>query len=268
MRRSCPPLIEIDQCVRILRHGQDQLAGFFRLVVHAQPLHARENVTGIAARIHRHRVEQRLGVVEPLDHRGAGAADRQIVAAEPARRAHTGFDVAGIEALLHPHLVVGAREQIAEHLEHLALGFGAAFVVTPGVTHQRGRAVAIASGEENAGEHEAALGGARLVAGEESDYRGVVDMVVPQRVLRAAAEQRCVRPGRVAGDERRVTREARIGVVAAQDHPFRELAGDRILDAGFVRVGFAKRPLRAASITRFTAAISSGEVETEGAIAN
>ena len=58
-----PPLVEIDQRGRVLRRGQDQLAGFFRLVVFAQPLHARENIAGVAARGRRHRVEQRLGIV-------------------------------------------------------------------------------------------------------------------------------------------------------------------------------------------------------------
>ena len=110
-----PPLIEIDQSGRVLRHGEDQLAGFLRLVVFAQPLHARENVAGIVAGRGRHRVEQRLGVVQPLDHRGARAADRQFVAAEPVGGAHAGFDVVGVEALVHARLVVGAGEQAAEH---------------------------------------------------------------------------------------------------------------------------------------------------------
>ena len=111
-----PPLVEIDHRGRVLRHGEDQLAGFFQLVVFAQPLHAREDIAGIAPRARRHGVEQRLGVVQPLDHRRAGPPDRQIVAAEAVGCAHAGLDIVGIEALVHAHLVVGAREHGAEHL--------------------------------------------------------------------------------------------------------------------------------------------------------
>ena len=68
----------------------------------------------------------------------------------------------------------------------------------------------------------------------------IVDTVVPQRVLGAAAEQRGVRPARIGVDEGGVALEAGVGVVGAQDHPFGEFARDRIADArlGGIGVGF------------------------------
>ena len=45
-----PPLIEVDQFFGILRRGEDQLAGLFRLVVQTQPLHTRENIASVALR--------------------------------------------------------------------------------------------------------------------------------------------------------------------------------------------------------------------------
>ena len=45
-----PPLVEIDQRIRTFRRGEDQLAGFFGLVVLPQPLDARENVSGFVLR--------------------------------------------------------------------------------------------------------------------------------------------------------------------------------------------------------------------------
>ena len=229
-RRSSHHWSRSTSCGRILRRGEDQLAGFFRLVVFAQPLHARENIAGVAARGGRHRVEQRLGIVRLADHRGARAARSQFIAAEPFGCAHAGLDVVGIEALLHARLVVGAGEHVAEHLEHFLLDVGAALVVAPGVAHQRRGAGAVALREQGARQHVAALGGGRLLLGEKGAHRGVVEPVVPQRVLGAAAEQRRMRPARIGVHEGGVALETRIGVVAAQDHPFGELARDRIGD--------------------------------------
>ena len=232
-----PPAIEIAQCGRILRHGEDQLAGFFRLVVFAQPLHAREDVAGIVPCIRRHRVEQRLGIVQPLDHRGAGVRDRKLVAAEPGRGAHAGLDIFGIEALVHARLVIGARQHAAEHREHFVLSVGAAFLVAPGITHQRRGALAVAFGEQRAGQHETALGGARLMVGEKGEHRAFAEIVVRHGVFGAAAEQRRVRPVRISVHEGGVAGKAHVGVVAAQDDPFGEFVGDRIADAGFRGIG-------------------------------
>ncbi len=236
-----PPLIQIDQGRGVLRRRQDQLFGLVRFFVFAQPLRARENVAGVAARGGRHLVEQHLGVVEVLDHRRARLGERELVAAQALGLAHAGFDVVQVEALLHAHLVVGAREHVAVQFEHLVLDIGAGVLALPGVAHQRGGAGAVAFGEQRMRHHVAALGGGRRMAGEEGEHGVVGHVIVPQRVLGAAAEQRHVRPIRVGGDEGGVALEARIGVVGAQDHPFGKLAGDRVDDGvlGGIGIRFA-----------------------------
>src|SRR6185312_12824288 len=108
-----------------------------------------------------------------------------------------------------------------------------AIVVAPGFAHELFGAGAVAFGEERTREHVVTLGGHRLLVGKEREDRGVVELVVPQGILGAAAEQRGVRPARIGGDETGVALEAWLGVVAAQDDPFGKLARDRIGDRLF-----------------------------------
>ena len=84
--------------------------------------------------------------------------------------------------------------------------------------------------EERAGERELASLRDRLVAGEGANGREV-RVLLPQHHLGAAAEHPEARPARIGGDEGLIAREIRGVVVAAQDRPFDELAGDRIGDA-------------------------------------
>ena len=136
--------------------------------------------------------------------------------------------------------MVGGAEHAAEHFQHAFFDFGAGVVLTPGMAHQLGRAFAIALRKQGAREHIAALGGGGLLLREECTHRAIVDAVVPQRILSAAAKQRRVRPARICFDEGRVTLERRIGIVGTQDHPFGKLACDRIADArlGGIGLGF------------------------------
>jgi hypothetical protein len=65
-------------------------------------------------------------------------------------------------------------------------------------------------------------------------------LLLPKRRLGAPAERRNRGPAWIGRDEGGVAREIEVGIVAAQDRPFNELAGDgigdRTLDAGcFVR---------------------------------
>ena len=71
---------------------------------------------------------------------------------------------------------------------------------------------------------------------EEGEHRGIVELVVPQRVLGAAGEQRHVRPARIGVHEGGVTQEARRGIVAAQNDPFGQLARDRVRNGVFCGV--------------------------------
>ena len=136
--------------------------------------------------------------------------------------------------------MVGGAEHAAEHFQHAFFDFGAGVVLTPGMAHQLGRAFAIALRQQGAREHIAALGGGGLLLCEECTHRAIVDAVVPQRILSAAAKQWRVRPARICSDEGRVTLERRIGIVGTQDHPFGKLACDGIADArlGGIGLGF------------------------------
>ena len=130
--------------------------------------------------------------------------ERELVAAEPLGGAQAGLGVVGVEAVLHARFVVGRREHVAEHLEHAAFDLGAAILRAPGLAHQRRGAGAVALGEQRARQHVAALGGRRLPVRRRRRGPSRRRLVVPQRVLGAAAEQRDVRPGRIGGDEGRV----------------------------------------------------------------
>ena len=133
--------------------------------------------------------------------------------------------------------MVGGAEHAAEHFQHAFFDFGAGVVLTPGMPHQLGRAFAIALRQQGARKHIAALGGGGLLLREECTHRAIVDAVVPQRILSAAAKQWRVRPARICSDEGRVTLERRIGIVGTQDHPFGKLACDGIADARLRGIG-------------------------------
>ncbi len=81
-------------------------------------------------------------------------------------------------------------------------------------------------------QRELALGGDRRLVFEPRPDRGVVAAVIPQRGLDAPAQERLRRPARIGRDKRAVALDRSAVVVAAQDQPFRELAGDRIGDRG------------------------------------
>ena len=83
---------------------------------------------------------------------------------------------------------------------------------------------------KRAGERELSSLRDRLVAGEGADGREV-RMLLPQHHLGAPAEHAGARPVRIGGEEGLVAREIGGVVVAAQDRPFDELAGERIGDA-------------------------------------
>ncbi len=164
--------------------------------------------------------------------------------------------------------MVGGSEHVAEHLEHAFFDFGAGLVVTPGVAHQRSRAVAVALREQSAREHVTALGGGRLLLGEEGTHRAIVDTIVPQArsprgggtAARAASSDWLRRRRRSAGRSGWCCRSAGSPIRRACARPDREMLASAALAS-------ASLPLRAASITRLTAAMSAAEVAAVGAIA-
>src|SRR3974390_3684744 len=58
--------------------------------------------------------------------------------------------------------------------------------------------------------------------------RTVIDLVVPQSILRASTEDRRMRPGRIGIGKSGVALEARIGVVGAENDVLGEFARERI----------------------------------------
>ena len=251
-----PPLVEVDERFRILRHGEDQPAGIFRLVVQAQPLYARENIAGVVLRRGRHGIEQCLCIAGLAQHRRACPRNGDLVAAEALGGTHAGSSIVGVEARVHAHFVVCGGEHAAKHLEHACFDALAGFIVTPGLTHEPGGALPITLREQSARQHVAALGGDRLLFRKEGTHGAIVHAVVPQRVLGAAAEQRGMRPTRIGFDPGGVALEGGVGVVGAQDQPFGKLARHGIADARLGRVGFRF----AAFARRFDHALYCGNV--------
>ena len=147
--------------------------------------------------------------------------------------AHGTLDVLGIEAHVHPRLVIGVRDQIAERLHRIVFEVGAERVIAPGVAHISLRAGAVSLRDQSAGKCKAAARGQRRLFGEEGPYRRGVHVLDPQHRLGAPAQRADRRPARIGNDEGGVAGKIGVVVVAAQDCPFHELArrwiADRVL---------------------------------------
>ncbi|WLA52299.1 hypothetical protein QIH80_20745 [Bradyrhizobium elkanii] len=86
--------------------------------------------------------------------RATGFHDRQIVAAEPLRRAPRAGEILGADPLVHACAMVVARQQVLERIIGVALGAIGQLLRAPGFAHQAGGAVAVAFGQQRAGERE------------------------------------------------------------------------------------------------------------------
>ena len=237
-----PPLVGVDRLSVVGWNGQDQLGGLFRLVGAAEQLDAAEDVTDVAMRVRRHRVKQGGRVGGLLDHRDARVGDHRGVAAGAIGRAQPALGILRIEAHIHARLVVGGGDQVGEDVEHAAFELAREVVVAPGFAHQALRGGAVALQQERAGEGELALRGGRLVLAEEGAHEGRIGAVRPQRRLGAATQQPDGGPVRILRDEGHVAADAdAIGLVAAQDRPFDQLARDRVGDR-LLQVAGLRRP--------------------------
>ncbi len=157
--------------------------------------------------------------------------------AETLGGAHAaGFLFGAVQQRVHSRLVVARRQQRAEHVERCGLGVFRHAVIAPGLAHQPFGIAAVAAREHGLCQHELALRRNRRVVREPRPHRAVVTAVVPQRSLDAPAQEGLRRPARIGRNERAVAFDRRAIVVAAQDQPFGELAGDRIRDRG-LRLG-------------------------------
>ena len=100
--------------------------------------------------------------------------------------------------------------------------------------------------QQRAGERELALGGDRPVLAEIRAHGRGIEALLPERCLGAAAQEADARPARIVGDEGDIASEVDLVVVAAQDRPLDQLAGDRIADrlldvARLRRLAFARQ---------------------------
>ena len=240
-----PPFVEIVQTVRIFRHRQHELCGLVEFLFAAEPLDPGEHVAGVAVQFPRHRIEQRLEVGGFLVGRDARLGQRDMARTEPLGGAHAaGFLLGAVKQRVHPRLVVARRQQRAELVERNDLGVFRHAVVAPGLADQPFGIGAIAARDHDLRQRELALGGDRRLVFEPRPDRGVVAAVIPQRGLDAPAQERLRRPARIGGDKRAVALDRGAVVVAAQDQPFRQLAGDRIRYRG-LRLGGVGRLLLA-----------------------
>ena len=224
-----PPFVEIVQTVRIFRHRQHELCGLVELLFAAKPLDPGEHVAGVAVQLPRHRIEQRLEVGGFLVGRNARLGQRDMACTEPLGGAHAaGFLLGAVKQRVHPRLVVARGQQRAEHIERRGLGVLRHAIIAPGLADQPFGIGAIAARDHGLRQRKLALGRNRRFVSEPGPDGCVVAAVVPQGGLDAPAQEGLRRPARIGGNKRTVALDGGVIVVAAQDQPFRKLAGDRI----------------------------------------
>ncbi len=109
-----PPLVGIDERIRVARGRQHPLRGILDLVRVAQVQNQAEYVSGIVLRLLRYGGQQILGVARLAVHGGARPRNRDIRGIEVLRCPHRRFIVPDIKPRIHARLVVGRRDQSRE----------------------------------------------------------------------------------------------------------------------------------------------------------
>ena len=134
------------------------------------PADAAERVSQIGTGFRCNIVEQieRLVIVA----RRAGLHDRDFVAAQMLCGAPGACKILGTDTLVHARAMVFAREQVVEQLVGVCLRALRQFIRPPGLSYQCGGFFAVALGEQDPREREAALGACRLVADETANGCG------------------------------------------------------------------------------------------------
>ena len=217
------------QAVRILWRAEHELRRFVELLLAAQLLDLAEDEAGIAVQFARYRLEQRPGVGGLLVGGDPRLGQRKMTRAQPLGGAHpAGFLFGAIEQKIHPRLVVARGQQRAEQIECGGLGVFRHAVAAPGIADQPLGIGAIAAPDHHLRQREFALGRDRRFILEPRPHRGVVAVVVPEGGLDAPAHEGLRRPARIGRNEGAIAFDGSAIVVAAQDQPFGELAGDRI----------------------------------------
>jgi hypothetical protein len=219
------------QAARILRRAQHQLGGLCEFLVAAEQLDLAERIAGIAMQLARYRIEQRLAVGGLLVGGDARLGQCEMARTQPLRGAQAGgFLLGAIEHQVHPRLVIAGGQQSAEQIERGSFGVLRHAVVPPGIADQPLGIGAIAAPDHHPRQRELAFGRDRRFVFEPRPHRGVVATVVPECGFDAPAQEGLRRPTRIGRNEGAIALDRRAIVVAAQDQPFGELAGDRIGD--------------------------------------
>ena len=158
------------------------------------------------------------------------------------------------------------REHVAEHLEHALVRRSALHSSLRQAWRTRAAAASRSPCASSArASMKRPLAVDRLLLGEEGAHGAIVDAVVPQRVLGAAAEQR----GSGASSDWRRRRRRSAGTLdwCCRERRITHSASLRATGSVMLAsaaLASASLPLRAASITRLTAAMSAAEVRSSG----
>src|SRR5262249_25780367 len=165
----------------------------------------------------------------------------------------------GIKLGVHARLLVGPRNKAAEGLQHLFLGFSGQRLSAPSVAKGGLRAGAVALGEQPAAKRESPLARNRHVARKGADG-GKIRVLLPQHGLATLTEHDQARPAWIGSDEVTISRKIGVGVIASQDRPFDQLAGEGILDAAL----YIRRILRLAAAGEFDCLLHRRKVGFRG----
>ena len=187
-------------------------------------------------------------------------ATASAVRVQMLRRPQSGIVIVDIEPRIHARRVVVRRNQAGEGGAALGFKIRREAVVAPCLAERRRGAGAVALRHKRLGQREMPFDGVRRLGAEEADDRLRVDALFPHHAFGAAAQRRDARPARIGGDEIDIAREIRRAAVAAQDHPFHELAGERIGNRAF-DIGRVVGAILADKIDRL---LDGGDVQRRG----
>src|SRR5215831_18348574 len=151
-----PPVVEVEQDVRLTRRIEQHLPSFFVAVLAAEVLDAIEAQADIGLdRARRQRVEQLAGIATPLDHSDAGGHLLLLVGRKQLGHAKRGGGcrfVVGIKQPVDALPVVLDGQHVAEAIEDLGLDRSVELVIAPSRDHEVARASLVALFEIDAGE--------------------------------------------------------------------------------------------------------------------
>jgi hypothetical protein len=166
-----PPIVEIEQYVRLARGVEKHLPGFLVAVLAAEPLDAIEPQARIGFdRIRRESVEQLAGVAAPLNHGNPGSDLLLLIGGKQLCHAERGGGrrfVVRIKQPIDPRAMNIGGEHVAVLGEDLGLDRLVQLVIAPSRGDEVAGALLVALFQIDAGESRLASAGLRARRGEE-----------------------------------------------------------------------------------------------------